>query len=276
VPLHGNGWRPTRVTRFVQGIGTSTGPAIVDTDLGEGYLKGLGNPEGPHSLACEFVGSMLADWLGLTTLDYALVEVIEDDEIPFLKGGKVLPGPAFISRDEKTGYPWGGSVKELKSIVNPQEISGLVVMDTWTLNYDRYSPDGKRANRENVFLIQCATRRPQVRLVAMDFTHAFRQGGEINRKVGFIERRRDEKVYGRFPEFDQFLDRKQVRHYSERLGKFSRAEAEEIISKVPAGWEVSPVGSSAWATLITDRAHFVADNIESILWPQLELEGGTE
>jgi len=134
VPLHGNGWRPTQVTRFVQGIGTSTGPARVDTDLGEGYFKGLGNPEGPHALACEFVGSMLADWLGLTTLDYALVQVTEDDEIPFLKGGRVLPGLAFISRAEPGGFNWGGNAKELKSIINPQEISGLVVMDTWTLN----------------------------------------------------------------------------------------------------------------------------------------------
>ena len=276
MPLYGNGWRPTRVTRFDQGIGTSTGPARVDTDSGAGYLKGLGNPEGPHALACELVGSMLADWRGLTTLDFALVEVTEDDDIPFLKGGKVLPGPAFISRDEKSGYPWSGTVRELKSVVNPEEISGLVVLDTWTLNYDRYAPDRQRVHRDNVFLIQCATRRVRVKLVAMDFTHAFRLGGEINRKLAFIERRRDVRVYGRFPEFNRFLNREHVRRFSTRLGQFSRAEAEEIIARVPVAWEVTRDGRSAWATLITDRAHFVADTIESILWPQLELEGGTE
>jgi hypothetical protein len=33
------------------------GTARVDTDLGEGYIKALGNPEGPHILACELIGS---------------------------------------------------------------------------------------------------------------------------------------------------------------------------------------------------------------------------
>lgn len=244
--------------------------------MGPGYLKALGNPEGPHALACEFVGNMLADWLNLTTLDYALVEVTGDDEIPFLKGGMALPGPAFISRAEPGGFPWGGKVKELRSIINPQEISGLVVTDTWTLNYDRYAPDGRRINRDNVFLIQCPRASRQVRLVAMDFTHAFRQGGELNRKLAFVERRRDEKVYGLFPEFRHFLDREQVRQFSGRLSQFSRAEADEIIRMVPPSWDVDQDGRTSWATLIADRAHFVADNIESILWPQLELEGGIE
>lgn len=133
-------------------------------------------------------------------------------------------------------------------------------------------------NRDNVFLIQCPVFSRHVRLVAMDFTHAFRQGGELNRRLAFIERRRDEKVYGLFPEFTQFLDREQVRQFSARLSQFSRAKADEIISLVPPAWEVDRDGRTSWATLITDRAHFVADNIESILWPQanLELEGGIE
>ena len=115
-----------------------------------------------------------------------------------------------------------------------------------------------------------------MRLVSMDFTHAFRQGGELNRKLSFIEKRRDDRVYGLFPEFKGFLEREQVRQFSAHLGQFSRAEADEIISLVPPAWEVDRDGRTSWATLITDRAHFVADNIESILWPQLELEGGIE
>lgn len=277
MPLNGNGWKPTRVTRFVQGYGNATAPVLVDTDLGEGYLKALGNPEGPHALACEFVGSTLADWLELSTLDFSLVEVNEDDEIPFLKGGRALPGPAFISRSEKSGFPWGGTVKQLKSIINPHEISGLVVMDTWTLNYDRHAPDGKRVNRDNVFLIQCEGRRASnVKLVAMDFTHAFRQAGEISRRLGFIDKIRDEKVYGLFPEFAKFLDREQVRRFCARLGQFRRAVAEETIASIPRAWNINQEGRLAWATLITERAHFVSENMESILWPQLELEGGTE
>jgi hypothetical protein len=236
----------------------------------------LGNPEGPHALACELVGNILADWLGLSTFDFAIVEVSDDDEIPFLKGGLVNPGPAFISRAEPKGYPWGGSPAEIRAVVNKDEISGLVVMDTWALNSDRHSPDGRRVNRDNVFLIQCNARRVQTRLIAMDFTHAFRLQGEVNRRVAHIERCRDERVYGRFPEFTQYLDREQVRRYSARLSSFSRSEAERIIALVPFAWDVNRESRSAWAKLITDRAQFLADHIESILWPQLELEGGTE
>jgi len=28
--------------------------------------------------------------------------------------------------------------------------------------------------------------------------------------------------------------------------------------------------------LVTERAHFVSESIEQMLWPQMELEGGTE
>jgi hypothetical protein len=216
---------------------------------------------------------VLADWLGLTTLDFSLVHVNEDDEIPFLKGGRASPGPAFISKAEQKAFPWGGTVNQLRSILNPHEISGLIVMDTWTLNYDRHAPDGRRVNRENVLLIQCGR---EARLVAMDFTHAFRQGGEINRRLSFIEKLRDEKVYGLFPEFASFLDREQVGRFTTRLSQFRRAVAEETISLVPRAWEVDQEGRSAWATLITERAQFVSENLESILWPQLELEGGTQ
>jgi len=276
VPLRGNGWSPTKVTRYITGFATATGTARVDTDHGEGYLKGLGNPEGPHALACELVGSLLADWLGLSTLDFSLVGVEADDEIPFIKGGKATPGPAFISRAEPGAFPWGGTSKELRSAINKHEISGLVVMDTWVLNCDRHAPDGRRVNRDNVLLIQCEGRNAGVKLIAMDFTHAFTCGREINRRLSFIEHVRDARVYGLFPEFGEFLDREQVRQLADRLGQFSRPIAEGFIGIVPRDWDVDQDGRAAWATMITERAHFTAEHIEQMLWPQLELEGGAE
>ncbi len=275
VPLHGNGWRPTRITRYIRGFATAAGTALVETDAGEGYLKAQGNPEGPHVLACELVGSMLADWLGLPTLDFALVEVTVDVEIPFHKGGHATPGLAFISKAEPTGFPWSGTPKELRRICNRVEINGLTVMDTWVLNCDRYAPDDRRRNLDNVFLIK----HPDgvgLQLKAMDFTHAFTCGGDINRRLGFIEKIQDVRIYGLFPEFRDFLNREHVRNFSARLGQFSLTVAEEIISRVPAAWQVDQPIRSVWATMITQRAHFIADRIEAILWPQMELEGGTE
>jgi hypothetical protein len=248
----------------------------VETDLGEGFIKALGNPEGPHALACELVGSMLAEWLGLSTLDFSLIELTAYDEIPFLRGGKAWPGQAFISRFEKTGAPWGGTSKELRPLTNRHEISGLVVLDTWILNCDRYAPDRRRVNLDNVLLIQSPGGTAGVELRAIDFTHAFTCGAEINRRISFIEKCRDARIYGLFPEFISLLDREQVRIYAGRIGGFTRAIAEDIIGTVPDEWEVDRQGRAAWATMIADRANFVANHIEGILWPQMELGGGTE
>jgi hypothetical protein len=152
VPLNGNGWSPRNVIRFTQSFGTAAGTARIDTDAGEGYIKALGNAEGPHILACELVGSLLADWLGLSTLDFSLIDVTADDEIPFHGGGIANPGPAFISRAEQ-GITWGGTSNELKTVHNQLDISGLVILDTWVRNCDRYAPEGARVNRDNVFFV---------------------------------------------------------------------------------------------------------------------------
>lgn len=148
--------------------------------------------------------------------------------------------------------------------------------DTWLLNCDRYAPDGLRVNRDNVFLVQQPGGGTRTLLTAMDFTHAFTCGGEINRRLGFIERVQDARVYGLFPEFREFLDRDEVRRLSVRLGQFSRETADGIINAVPGEWQIDRQGRSAWATMITNRAHFIAERVEQILWPQLELEGETE
>jgi hypothetical protein len=278
VPLQGNGWRPTRISRFIQSFGSSTGTARVETELGEGFLKGMGNPEGPHALACELVGSMLADWLGIPTFDFSLIEATEDDEIPFARGGRVAPGPAFIARAEE-GFTWGGDARTLRSLNNSKEISGLVMIDTWTLNDDRHAPDGRRVNRDNVFFIQSAGRKSGLRIVAMDFTHAFRRGRDINRQLAFIDNIQDKKIYGLFPEFESILNREEVNRLASVLSGFRRADADAIVGTIPPAWAVDKDGRFALATLITERAHFVAEHIESILWterPQLEFEGGTE
>jgi len=145
-------WQPGIITRFVQLLPTSTNVVRVDTHAGEGFLKAIGNPEGPHALACELVGTQLAEWLGLRTLEYAVVEVTDDDEIPLTDGRIAMPGPAFITRAEK-GFSWGGDADLLRRIRNPEDISGLVALDTWIRNCDRFRPEPRlRINRDNVFL----------------------------------------------------------------------------------------------------------------------------
>lgn len=65
VPVANGVWKPQTILRYVESIPTSTRVVRVETDQGEGFLKALGNPEGPHVLACELVGTLLAEWMGI-------------------------------------------------------------------------------------------------------------------------------------------------------------------------------------------------------------------
>ena len=73
-------WQPRSILYTIRSLATATATVLVQTDQGEGYLKAMGNPEGPHVLACEWVGSQLARRLGLPTfIDFALIEVSRFD-----------------------------------------------------------------------------------------------------------------------------------------------------------------------------------------------------
>jgi hypothetical protein len=144
---------------------------------GDGYLKALGNPEGPHILASEWIATKLAAWFGLSVFDHAIVMVDEFVEIRHVDAegnltGIAATGPAFITRRE-AGETWSGDRKQLKRLVNPHDVSRLVVFETWLLNCDRYSRANSdpltraRINRNNVFLSEEAP-NGQFTLKAMD------------------------------------------------------------------------------------------------------------
>jgi hypothetical protein len=266
-------WQPQKIRRFVRSFDTGAGTVLVDTDCGKGYLKAMGNPGGEHVLACEWVGTHLAKWFELPTLDFALVPVTEIDEIRFSKGGKALPGPAFITREE-TGQPWGGKKRELKRLINPQDISRLVVFDTWTRNCDRHSVRtgrNKRIRYDNVFL---SAEAPKGRLVlkAMDHTHCFTCGADLTGKEATLDKIRDHHVYGLFRQFRPFLDRDAVNRSATRLRSVTGALVQGIMATVPREWDVSDSARKALVALIVARAEFVADNVVSAIWPQQELD----
>jgi hypothetical protein len=126
MPFNPQRWTPTTIERFIGSRPTGASIVIVDTDCGEGYLKGLGNESGPHALACELVGSLAADWIGLPTFDFAIIEVDDVDELQLAKGGLVQPGPAFISR-RAPGFPWGGDSETLNRLSNRSDLTRLVI-----------------------------------------------------------------------------------------------------------------------------------------------------
>ena len=60
-------WTPTRLREVAGSADTSTGVTEVATDAGRAYLKPMGNRQGPHVLATDWVGTHLAKWFGLST-----------------------------------------------------------------------------------------------------------------------------------------------------------------------------------------------------------------
>jgi hypothetical protein len=257
-------WKPTRLMEVAGSVDTSTGATEVTTDAGRAYIKALGNRQGPHVLATDWVGTHLAKWFGLSTFDVAIFHLKPDDEFELPRGVKVMPGPVFASR-ALPGDPWGKSELQLDQLANPEDITRLVVFDTWTLNCDRHYHDEavRMPNYDNVFLSSEGVDAGKRRLIAMDHGLCFiRSNEELSPKLVHIDKMKDANVYGLFPEFQNKLQQGILLECASRLRTMDAATAGAIIETVPSEWKVSSDSRLAWRDLILQRADFVADNIQ--------------
>ena len=143
-------WHPTRLIRVIESYDTSVGTTKVKTDATLGYLKPMGNRQGPHALAAELVASSLGQWFGLTLPSFGIMPLPEATCFGLPRGHRTQPGPAFISK-HLDGRTWGGSEAELRTVENVSDITRLVVFDTWLRNCDRHPPSSaRRPNYANV------------------------------------------------------------------------------------------------------------------------------
>lgn len=264
-------FRPTCITRFIDNFDSGAGTLFVDTDAGKAYVKALGNPGGPHVLACEWVGTRLASVIGLPTFDHALVQVDEMDVLPFFGNKSAAePGPAFATRAEN-GTTWGRDKRLLNRIENPTDISRMVVFDTWVLNYDRYGPGGSRIKMDNVFF-STEAEGGMVELRVMDHTHCFTNGAELTRRVQQIGMIKDERIFGLFPEFREMLDQDAVRTMCQQMASLRHDVIEDIVQRIPNAWSVSAEAKEALIHFIVQRAAYLADTIEDRLFGGTQLE----
>jgi len=270
--IHEINWEPTRLREVAGSADTSTGATEVTTDAGRAYIKPLGNRQGPHVLATDWVGTHLAKWFGLSTFDVAILTLGSDDVFPLPAkvhaDGRITkysaqPGPAFAAK-ALPGDPWGKSGLQLDLLVNPEDITRLVVFDTWTMNCDRHHHDltVRKPNYDNVYLSSEGVEPGKRRLIAMDHGLCFiRSGEDLTAKLDNIDKVQDSHVYGLFPGFHEKLREPIIMDCTSRLREMDAATAEAMIETVPKEWEVSPEARRAWAELIYRRAGFVADNI---------------
>lgn len=212
-------WLPTKIVRYIKTIDSSTKVARVRTDAGDAYMKAMGNPEGPHALVREFIGTSLAKWFGLPVFEFAIVEHDGVVDIPFDKKDRFASaGPAFLTQSHEGG-PWSGSSKDLKRVENLEIITMLVVFDTLVRNRDRCPPEGmgRRPNYDNVFFSTEGAPSGNFRIMAMDFTHCFSEGDFLNPHVADIGNIQDDRVYGLFKPFREHLRRDMLKEAIQRL-----------------------------------------------------------
>jgi hypothetical protein len=260
-------WQPTTIKRPDKLFATATETVRVTTDAGPGFLKALGNRGGPQYLAADWFATQLAAWLGLPTFEFAIIQVTAEDEIRF-KNGQAQPGPAFITR-EQSGMVWSGAEDELKMLINPADIGKLVLFDTWTRNCDRHPPDltKRKVNRNNVFLSNEGMADGKLQLVAMDHTHCFNCGRDLNAQLAHINLVKSEEMFGLFPEFKPFIRA----HWDAvvaavaKLQTLDKLWVKDLIGAIPAEWQVDAAGRTALATQVCDRADYVNETFIALL-----------
>ncbi len=265
-PTQSQPWRPTRVVRVVESYDTSMGTTKVKTDATFAYLKAMGNRQGPHALANEFVASSLARLFGLSVPDFAVIDLPAEACFALPRGARTEPGPAFVSRHVK-GATWAGSEAELRMLENPADITRLVVFDTWVRNCDRHPPDlaSRRPNLANVYLAD--TDRPgRSRLLAIDHTHCFDGGRDLSDRLADIGKVKDEATFGLFPAFLPYIDTGELHWCLSLLRSVEREQVEAIVSRIPPAWRVDNRTAAALVAQIHGRAGFLADRINSG-WP---------
>lgn len=271
-------WRPTRIHRVIRKLGTSAETVIVETDAGEAYAKFPGSSEGEHFLAFEVIGTEAARFLGLRTFDTAIINNPHPGFVSLRSGELSKAGPVFVSRAEK-GITWSGEAGDLESVANPRAISGILVLDTWLQNCDRYRDHGHpRKNLGNVFLSREVEnrRRGKWELVAMDHTHIITCGSEMTQKINRINKMKELNLYGNFPGFRDHITTLDIRHFTGLLEQFGKDEARRILAQIPTEWLPSQGIQDALVEYLATRAGFIASNVGTMLsdagWIDWQLE----
>lgn len=263
-------WSPAKI-RWIDRC-HDTGSEVVEltTDAGPGYAKFMGNREGPHVLACEFVGTRLAALLGLSTFEHAVLPYGGIPEIALFNGGRAEAGPAWITRKEE-GFTWSGREEDLADIGNPDDLAALVVLDLWTLNCDRYRPEPLRRNFHNVFLSRKNSPEGKLRLVAMDHTHIFTCGRPLTPAVAHIDQVQSQVRFGLFPGFARHVTWKRTLAARDRLKTVAPAAISGVVTQVPREWRIDAPTREALARFLLQRRDWLIDKLPALIIDQPEL-----
>ena len=258
---------PTRVLREIEHFVSSTRVALVETDAGLGYVKGVGNSEGLKALVSELVAAELAVWFGLSVPPFAVIETSEI-EIRMKDWPQRMKAPLFFSK-RVDGFPRDGSDAIISRLRRPRDISKLVVFDTWIRNSDRYSR-GKMNNSENLLFVKLNNKR-KYDLTPIDHTHCFFDNIIKDEPGDTVVM--DKAVFGDFPEFAPYLNQAAVEAALARLSRLDRDFVDEIVGSTPHEWGLGASTARTLADFICRRAAFVVETMAEKIVKTPELPG---
>ncbi|MBB3311779.1 hypothetical protein FHT78_003544 [Rhizobium sp. BK196] len=185
------------------------------------------------------------------------------------KNGMPMVPPMFFS-SAVDGTPRDGSGTFLSKLIHSEDVAKLVVFDTWIRNWDRYF--NGEANSENLLFVRST--KLKYSLVPIDHSNCF-----IGSDPDFPTMPapdiwvNDPAVYGKFPEFDDYITAKATNGALLKLSTLEKPFVVEVVNSVPVEWELNDAARSSLVDFICNRATYVVDTLAARLVDEPELPG---
>ncbi|MCA3642346.1 MAG: hypothetical protein IOC63_10880 [Methylobacterium sp.] len=264
----GQFYQPTKVEFEVQTFPSSTRPALVQTDVGLGYIKGLNNPAGIGALVSELIASELGTWFGLQLPHFAIL-MNYDIEVNMKNNGQRIEPPCYYSHNIHSANAFDETDLMLSKLIKNDDLSKLIVFDTWIRNFDRYL-DGE-SNPDNIIFSYDAEAKGY-HMHPIDHSHCI---SDVD-FIGFPldeEAAEDERIFGLFPAFAPFISGPAIDAAVSQLGTLERGFVDACLNQIPTQWGVTGATKRSLADFICNRAGYVVSNIRGRLVTAPELPG---
>jgi hypothetical protein len=108
--------------------------------------------------------------------------------------------------------------------------------------------------------------------MSFDHTHCHFALISASPEIEILGKIQDPAVYGNFPEFKKLLNRKFVRDAALKLLEFTAQEMNQIVGTIPDEWVTDAATRTRISEFAMERATFVGNTIERILFPQAEFD----
>lgn len=251
-------WQPTSIISINKVLGGSSSPFLVTTDTNDtGVLKLPSECDHVDALVCEYVGSRLAQMLGIPIPDFCCIKTDSafEEAVFELYGTIAAQSYGFLSRFENARTP---KTKSILEINNVSDITKIIFLDTWIRNPDRHLDNSP--NWKNLLLVNINENEQETTILKIiDQERAFRfHSLEIDVSAQAVC---DERIFGLFDEFKKVIDIETIKDVSTKLRSFSKNEIEPIFLELPLAWQVDSARASEIIDFILRRALFISETL---------------